>query len=109
MCAGAFLALAALAVGSAEPADADDGAEERPTPDLLGKSLWRVYLALDPHTRLDVHDVVGTDRRVLWPTNWRVRTQHPPPGMPRHPAGRLVVGVLKKGESCPARVTAARR
>ncbi|MEV5972476.1 hypothetical protein [Streptomyces sp. NPDC051921] len=108
--AGAALALAAVAVSSAEPvAAAEDEGGALPMPDLLGKGLWRVFTALDPRTRLDVHDVGGGDRRVLWPPSWRVCTQHPAPGAARGARGRVVVGVVKKGEACPARVTAARR
>ncbi|MFE6102065.1 hypothetical protein ACFVQ4_19100 [Streptomyces laurentii] len=117
--AGAALVLAAVAVGSARPDGATDGADgadgavddigRQPMPDLRGRGLWRVFTALDARTRLDVHDAAGADRRVLWPLNWRVCTQYPPPGTARHPGGRLVVGVLKKGEPCPARVAAARR
>ncbi|MEU8618464.1 hypothetical protein [Streptomyces sp. NPDC048623] len=110
--AGAVLALAAVAVSSAEPAATEDDTEppvRQPTPDLRGRSLWRVFTALAPRTRLDVIDVGGDDRRVLWPPNWWVCTQHPAPGAERAPRSRLVVGVVKKGESCPARVTAARR
>ncbi|GAA3388661.1 hypothetical protein [Streptomyces roseoviridis] len=81
----------------------------RGMPVLLGASLWRVFTALAPRTRLDVHDVSGDDRRVLWPPNWRVCTQHPAAGAERGPRGRVVVGVVKKGETCPARVTSARR
>ncbi|GAA2772785.1 hypothetical protein GCM10019017_15940 [Streptomyces showdoensis] len=114
----AVLALAAMAVGSADAAAeaearaAEDGPAEgggQPMPEFLGKGLWRVFTSLDPRTRLDVHDVGGGDRRVLWPPNWRVCTQHPAPGAERGSRGRVVVGVVKKGEVCPARVTAARR
>lgn len=117
--AGAVLALAAMAVSSAEAAAAAEAEAEEaagaggtggsPMPDFLGKGLWRVFTSLDPRTRLDVHDVGGGDRRVLWPPNWRVCTQHPAPGCRRRARGRVVVGVVKKGEVCPARVTAARR
>ncbi|MCX2184710.1 hypothetical protein KV205_29885 [Streptomyces sp. SKN60] len=111
--AGAVLALAAVAVSSAEPVaepeDAGHPPVRQPTPDLLGRSLWRVFTALAPRTRLDVIDVGGGDRRVLWPPNWWVCTQHPAPGAERAPRGRVVVGVVKKGEACPPRVTAARR
>ncbi|MER8043428.1 hypothetical protein [Streptomyces sp. NPDC094032] len=113
--AGAVLALAAMAVSSAEAAAEAEatadaaGAGGQPMPDFLGKGLWRVFTSLDPRTRLDVHDVAGGDRRVLWPPNWRVCTQHPAPGVERRARGRVVVGVVKKGEVCPARVTAARR
>ncbi|MFG2115128.1 hypothetical protein ACGFRB_21290 [Streptomyces sp. NPDC048718] len=116
VCAGAALALAAVAVGSAEQAalaEGDTGAPPLPDlpdlPDLRGKGLWRVFTTLDARTCLDVHDAAGSDRRVLWPLNWRVCTQYPPPGTARHSGGRLVIGVLKKGEPCPARVAAARR
>ncbi|MEU7026241.1 hypothetical protein AB0A60_06060 [Streptomyces sp. NPDC046275] len=109
----AVLALAAVAVGSAEPlADQEDSAgppARQPMPDLLGGGLWRVFTSLAPRTRLDVIDVGGGDRRVLWPPNWWVCTQHPAPGAERAPRGRVVVGVAKKGEPCPPRVTAARR
>ncbi|MFJ6349857.1 hypothetical protein ACIQKB_10325 [Streptomyces sp. NPDC092046] len=118
--AGAVLALAAMAVSSAEAAAEAEaaeaegaadatGADGSPMPDFLGKGLWRVFTSLDPRTRLDVHDVGGGDRRVLWPPHWRVCTQHPAPGGRRRARGRVVVGVVKKGEVCPARVTAARR
>lgn len=107
--AGAFLALAAVAVSSVEAAARPLAAGAQPMPDFLGKGLWRVFTSLDPRTRLDVHDVGGHDRRVLWPPHWRVCTQHPAPGAERGPRGRVVVGVVKKGEVCPARVVAARR
>ncbi|MFF0749215.1 hypothetical protein [Streptomyces sp. NPDC004267] len=107
--AGALLALAAVAVSSAESLVEEDAPEEQATPDLLGQGLWGVFTGLDPRTRLDVHDVAGGDRRVLWPPNWRVCTQYPAPGTPRHARGRVVVGVVKKGETCPERVTSARR
>ncbi|MFJ7069315.1 hypothetical protein [Streptomyces sp. NPDC101115] len=112
--AGAVLALAAVAVSSAEPAVGEEEGAGRaggrqPMPDLLGRGLWRVFTVLAPRTRLDVHDVGGHDRRVLWPPNWWVCTQYPAPGADRAARGRVVVGVVKKGETCPARVTAARR
>ncbi|MET9951307.1 hypothetical protein ABZ135_07100 [Streptomyces sp. NPDC006339] len=122
--AGAVLALWAVAVGSAEPrtragARAGEPAApggnppapggNPPMPDLLGLGLWRVFTTLTPRTRLDVHDVGGDDRRVLWPPNWHVCTQHPPPGTARDPRGRVVVGVAKHGETCPPRVATSRR
>ncbi|MFJ3905393.1 hypothetical protein [Streptomyces sp. NPDC090025] len=119
--AGAALALAAVAVSSteAQPRTADgpdaralgapDGTIARPMPEFLGRRLWRVFTALEPFTRLDVHDVSGADRRVLWPPNWWVCTQYPAPGAPRAARGRVVLGVVRKGEECPPRVTAARR
>ncbi|MFE5614578.1 hypothetical protein [Streptomyces sp. NPDC056463] len=109
--AGAVVALAAMAVATAEeaPGEKAPGTDDRPMPDLLGKGLWRVFTALDPRTRLDVHDVGGRDRRVLWPPNWQVCTQYPTEGAVTDGRTTVVIGVVKKGESCPARVTSARR
>ncbi len=76
--AGALLALAAVAVTSAEETSGagveagtgpglgtGDDTERRTVPDFLGLGLWRVFTRLDRRTRLDVHDVSGRDRRVL--------------------------------------------
>ncbi|MFJ3582621.1 hypothetical protein ACIPPS_10345 [Streptomyces sp. NPDC090127] len=110
--AGALLALAAVAVTSAEDAVAAEGsapAPVRPMPGLLGKGLWRVFTGLAPRTRLDVHDVGGGDRRVLWPPHWRVCTQYPAEGTVLDGRTTVVVGVVKHGEDCPPRVRSARR
>ncbi|MEU4266398.1 hypothetical protein [Streptomyces sp. NPDC026092] len=110
--AGALLALAAVAVTSADDAvAADDGVPvpARPMPAFVGKGLWRVFTALAPRTRLDVHDVGGRDRRVLWPPNWWVCTQFPDEGAALDGRTTVVIGVVKRGETCPPRVRSARR
>ncbi|MFD3941913.1 hypothetical protein [Streptomyces sp. NPDC058579] len=111
--AGALLALAAVAVTSADDAVAADAdgvpVPARPMPAFLGKGLWRVFTALAPRTRLDVHDVGGRDRRVLWPPNWWVCTQYPDEGAALDGRTTVVIGVVKRGEACPPRVRSARR
>ncbi|MER5963911.1 hypothetical protein [Streptomyces sp. NPDC002057] len=108
--AGAVLALAAVAVTSAEEAAAPDGETwTRPMPDFLGGGLWRVFTRLDRRTRLDVHDVSGRDRRVLWPPRWQVCTQYPAAGTDIECRTTLMIGVVRKGETCPPRVRTARR
>jgi hypothetical protein len=107
---GAVLALAAVAVSSTEEAAApDDDAGTRPVPDFLGRGLWRVFTRLDRRTRLDVHDVSGRDRRVLWPPRWQVCTQYPAPGTALDRRTTVMIGVVRKGETCPPRVRDARR
>ncbi|MEV6246625.1 hypothetical protein AB0M38_10505 [Streptomyces sp. NPDC051742] len=108
--AGAVLALAAVAVTSTEEsAAADDGAQTRPVPDFLGRGLWQVFIRLDRRTRLDVHDVSGRDRRVLWPPRWEVCTQYPAAGTDLDRRTTVMIGVVRKGETCPPRVRTARR
>ncbi|MFC8953218.1 hypothetical protein ACFT8P_11295 [Streptomyces sp. NPDC057101] len=108
--AGAVLALAAFAVSSTEEtATADGAARTRPMPDFLGQGLWRVFTRLDHRTRLDVHDVSGDDRRVLWPPRWQVCTQYPAAGSGLDRRSTVMVGVVRKGETCPLRVRTARR
>ncbi|MEU5217633.1 hypothetical protein AB0G79_15740 [Streptomyces sp. NPDC020807] len=108
--AGAVLALAAVAVGSADdPAVPGMPIPARPMPDLLDVPLWRVFTRLPRRTRLDVHDASGRDRRVLWPSNWRVCTQYPAAGTGVGRRTTAVIGVVRKGESCPPRVLTARR
>ncbi|MCX5394176.1 hypothetical protein ABZY68_03200 [Streptomyces sp. NPDC006482] len=108
--ATAVLALAAVAVTSSEES-AVPGEEggTRPMPDFLGGRLWRVFTGLDPRTRLDVHDVSGRDRRVLWPPNWRVCTQYPAVGTTLDRRTTVMIGVVRRGETCPPRVRTARR
>ncbi|GHI26740.1 MULTISPECIES: hypothetical protein [Streptomyces] len=112
--AGAALALAAVAAGAA--GDPDTRRARRaaagawpPMPDFRGGGLWRVFTRLDHRTRLDVHDASGRDRRVLWPPRWRVCTQYPSAGTGLDRRTTVVIGVLRKGEPCPVRVTSARR
>ncbi|MER5307323.1 hypothetical protein ABT034_05980 [Streptomyces sp. NPDC002773] len=110
--AGAVLALAAVAVTSTEETArvaADGDAGTRPMPDLLGRGLWRVFTGLDRRTRLDVHDVSGRDRRVLWPPRWQVCTQYPAAGAGLDRRATVMIGVVRKGETCPPRVRTARR
>ncbi|WP_405859223.1 hypothetical protein OG361_32490 [Streptomyces sp. NBC_00090] len=110
--AGAVLALAAVAVASAEGAAApgeETATGTRVMPDFLGGGLWRVFTRLDRRTRLDVHDVSGRDRRVLWPANWRVCTQYPAAGTGLDRRTTVMIGVVRAGETCPPRVRTARR
>ncbi|MFB7368719.1 hypothetical protein ACFC0D_02555 [Streptomyces sp. NPDC056222] len=104
---GAVLALAVVAFTTGEEAVAEEDAP--PMPGLLGKGLWQVFTALDHRTRIDVHDVGGTDRRVLWPSNWTVCTQHPAEGVALDGGTTVVIGVVRKGETCPRKVRSARR
>ncbi|MFE5483226.1 hypothetical protein [Streptomyces sp. NPDC056527] len=104
---GAVLALAVVVVTAGEEAVADE--EAPPMPGFLGKGLWQVFTALDHRTRIDVHDVGGSDRRVLWPSNWTVCTQHPDEGVALDGRTTVVIGVVRKGETCPRKVRSARR
>ncbi|MBT2444255.1 hypothetical protein J7E93_30015 [Streptomyces sp. ISL-36] len=104
--AGAVLAVAAVAATSGEAVAATDGP---PMPRFLGRGLWRVFTGLDHRTRIDVHDVSGSDRRVLWPPSWRVCTQHPAEGVDLDGRTTVMIGVVKKGEACPLRVSSSRR
>ncbi|GGS95949.1 hypothetical protein GCM10010222_42060 [Streptomyces tanashiensis] len=107
---GAVLALAAVAASSAEEAaEAGDEPGTRPMPDFLGRGLWQVFTRLDRRTRLDVHDVSGRDRRVLWPPRWQVCTQYPAAGTELDRRTTVMIGVVRKGETCPPRVRDARR
>ncbi|MFD3724224.1 hypothetical protein [Streptomyces sp. NPDC058671] len=112
--AGAVLALAALALTSTQEAAtartrADADPRGRPMPDFLGQGLWRVLTRLDRGARLDVHDVSGHDRRVLWPPRWQVCTQYPVAGAGLDRRATVMIGVVRKGETCPPRVRTARR
>ncbi|MFC7979775.1 hypothetical protein ACFUT3_31640 [Streptomyces cinereoruber] len=112
--AGALLALAAVAVTSAEErpetgTGTGDDTEKRTVPDFLGLGLWRVFTRLDRRTRLDVHDVSGRDRRVLWPSRWQVCTQYPEAGTDLDRRTTVMIGVVRRGETCPPRVRTARR
>ncbi|MFD8010217.1 hypothetical protein [Streptomyces sp. NPDC058955] len=105
--AGAALAVAAVAAGAV--GDTAFRRARPPMPDFRGGGLWRVFTRLDHRTRLDVHDASGRDRRVLWPPSWRVCTQYPAAGTGLDRRTTVVIGVLRKGEPCPLRVTTARR
>ncbi|WP_137992349.1 hypothetical protein [Streptomyces vilmorinianum] len=105
--AGAVLAIAAAAVTSGEAVAAEE--DSAPMPGFLGKGLWRVFTTLDHRTRVDVHDAGGRDRRVLWPPNWKVCTQYPAQGVELDGRATVLIGVVKRGETCPSRVRSARR
>ncbi|MER7912480.1 hypothetical protein [Streptomyces sp. NPDC096068] len=106
----ALLALAAVAATSAEETSgAGDEPGGRTVPDFLGLGLWRVFTRLDRRTRLDVHDVSGRDRRVLWPSRWQVCTQYPAAGTDLDRRTTVMIGVVRRGETCPPRVRTARR
>ncbi|MGW4726550.1 hypothetical protein [Streptomyces sp. S1] len=106
----ALLALAAVAATSAEETSGAGGEPgERTVPDFLGLGLWRVFTRLDRCTRLDVHDVSGRDRRVLWPSRWQVCTQYPAAGTDLDRRTTVMIGVVRRGETCPPRVRTARR
>ncbi|MFG3505150.1 hypothetical protein ACGF5F_06500 [Streptomyces sp. NPDC047821] len=98
----ATMALALTGTGATAAAAAGP-----PLPDFTGKGLMTVFTTVDHRTRVDVRDASGYGRTVLWPTNWKVCSQHPAPGTDL--GGRtLSVDVMKKGEKCPATSGAAR-
>ncbi|WP_240660061.1 hypothetical protein [Streptomyces sp. WAC 01529] len=73
-----------------------------PMPDFRGRGLVHVFSTLDYRTRVDVHDVSGYHRTVLWPLNWKVCSQSPAAG--RQLNGQAVtIGVVKKSERCPGK------
>jgi hypothetical protein len=78
-----------------------------PLPDFTGKGLMTVFTTMDYRTKVEVRDASGYDRTVLWPSNWKICSQHPAPGTDLD--GRtLFVDVMKKGEKCPRKSQAAR-
>ncbi|MFD9821805.1 hypothetical protein [Streptomyces violascens] len=94
-----FLATAAttgtaLAEGAAAP---------RPMPAFIGKGLVQVFNKLGARTKLDVQDMGGGHRTVLWPFNWKVCSQTPSAGAPLAGHSRVGIGVVKKTERCPKR------
>ncbi|MFJ8589417.1 hypothetical protein ACIRD2_32805 [Streptomyces sp. NPDC093595] len=93
--AGLALAMAA-ASGTASAA-----APAKPVPDFSGKGLMSVFSTMDYRTRIDVHDASGYGRTVLWPSNWKVCSQHPAPGTEIGDR-TLTVEVMKKTEKCPS-------
>ncbi|MER0449225.1 hypothetical protein ABR738_32510 [Streptomyces sp. Edi4] len=98
--AGVVLATA-LTTGAALAEDA--GTPERPArmPAFVGQGLLQVFNTLDARTRLEVEDIGGGHRGVLWPFNWKVCRQSPAPGAPLAARTRVSVGVVKKTENCP--------
>jgi hypothetical protein len=87
--------LAASALGLAGQAQAGPA----PMPSFQGKPLMTVYRTVDAGTRIDVRDVSGYKRHVLWPANWKTCTQVPAPGAPM--GSPIEIGVVKNAERCP--------
>ncbi|MFJ2768799.1 hypothetical protein [Streptomyces sp. NPDC087300] len=71
-----------------------------PMPELRGRGLMHVFSTLDYRTRVEVRDVGGSHRNVLWPLSWKVCTQSPAPGA-KLDGETVTVGVVKNGERCP--------
>ncbi|MGY0019734.1 hypothetical protein [Streptomyces sp. cg35] len=91
--AGTVLALTA----SAGAAAAADGPR---MPDFRGRGLMHVFSTLDYRTKVEVADVSGTHRHVLWPLSWKVCSQSPAVGR-EIGTGTVRIGVVKHGEKCP--------
>ncbi|WP_338702099.1 hypothetical protein V2W30_32550 [Streptomyces sp. Q6] len=94
--AGTVLALTA-SVGVAGAASAADGPA---MPDFRGRGLMHVFSTLDYRTRVEVKDVSGRHRHVLWPMSWKVCTQSPAAGQGIGD-DTVRIGVVKNGEKCP--------
>ncbi|MGW7414483.1 hypothetical protein [Streptomyces sp. NPDC054863] len=95
--------VAAAAPAAAAPATAAVAApadEPDPLPNFVGRNLFRVYSTVSAETALDIQDLGGEHRKVLWPPNWKVCTQSPKAGTKLH-GGTLRLGVVKTGEKCP--------
>ncbi|NEB77791.1 hypothetical protein G3I40_21610 [Streptomyces sp. SID14478] len=97
--AGAVLAVTV----SAGAAAAADGPR---MPDFRGRGLMHVFSTLDYRTRVEVTDVSGAHRHVLWPLSWKVCSQSPAVGKEVGDA-TVHIGVVKNGEKCPAAVPRA--
>ncbi|MFF8289888.1 hypothetical protein ACF068_11755 [Streptomyces sp. NPDC016309] len=96
------LVLALTAMGGTAAGATAGAAAGRPVPDFTGKGLMTVFTTLDHRTKVEVYDASGYGRTVLWPSNWKVCSQHPAPGTDL--GGRTFsVDVMKKGEKCPRR------
>ncbi|MBO1331116.1 hypothetical protein J3486_07560 [Streptomyces sp. VRA16 Mangrove soil] len=91
--AGAALALT-VSAGAAVAADAPS------MPELRGRGLMHVFSTVDYRTRVEVKDISGQHRHVLWPLSWKVCTQYPAVGQAIGDEG-VRVGVVKNGETCP--------
>ncbi|MEV3857227.1 hypothetical protein AB0J38_23210 [Streptomyces sp. NPDC050095] len=91
--AGALLALT-VPVGAAVAADGPK------MPDFRGRGLMHVFSTVDYRTRVEVSDVSGTHRHVLWPLSWKVCTQSPAVGKEIGDS-TVRVGVVKNDEKCP--------
>ncbi|WP_306316350.1 MULTISPECIES: hypothetical protein [unclassified Streptomyces] len=103
--AGALLALtasmgsatSAVAAGAAGGAGVADGPK---MPDFRGRGLIHVFSGVDYRTKVEVRDVGGDHRNVLWPLSWKVCAQSPDEG--KEIGDRTVrIGVVKNNEKCP--------
>ncbi|MEU8888002.1 hypothetical protein [Streptomyces sp. NPDC048442] len=74
--------------------------EPDPLPQFAGRNLFHVYSTVSAETALDIQDLSGDHRKVLWPPNWKVCTQSPKAGVKLR-GGTLRLGVVKTGEKCP--------
>ncbi|MFI5806860.1 hypothetical protein [Streptomyces sp. NPDC051561] len=108
--AGAVLALTVTSAGVATAAVTPAAApgtvraavmdQPDPLPNFVGRNLFRVYSTVSAETALDIRDLSGDHRKVLWPPNWKVCTQSPKAGTKLN-GGTLRLGVVKTGEKCP--------
>ncbi|WP_329125310.1 hypothetical protein [Streptomyces sp. NBC_01465] len=99
--AGIVLAMTA-SMGAASAAVADSGP---PMPDFRGRGLMHVFNSLDYRTHVEVRDVSGTHRNVLWPFSWKVCTQSPAAGTKLDDQS-VRIGVVKTDEKCPKKAAA---
>ncbi|MFD6434695.1 hypothetical protein [Streptomyces venezuelae] len=91
--AGGAVAAGLLAVTAAAAAGP-------PMPDFRGRTLTDVYSAVGWRTRVDIRDLSGFRRHILWPANWKVCTQSPAPGR-QLGQETITLGAVKTGERCP--------
>jgi opacity protein-like surface antigen len=70
-----------------------------PMPDFRGNSVTAVFNTMDHKTKVEVKDVSGLDRHVLWPADWKVCTQSPAPG--EAVSDTVSIGAVKRTEECP--------
>ncbi|WP_052411408.1 hypothetical protein [Streptomyces sp. NRRL S-118] len=92
---------AVLALATAAASGTATAAAAKPVPDFSGKGLMSVFSTMDYRTRIDVHDASGYGRTVLWPSSWKVCSQHPAPGTEIGDR-TLTVEVMKTTEKCPS-------
>ncbi|MFF4182857.1 hypothetical protein ACFYZ9_06695 [Streptomyces sp. NPDC001691] len=98
----ATAALVLVTAASTGVALAEEAGAPPSMPAFVGKGLIQVFHQLDARTKLDVADVGGEHRTVLWPFNWKVCTQRPAAGAALAEHTRVSIGVVKKTERCPA-------
>ncbi|MGY0490817.1 hypothetical protein [Streptomyces sp. WG-D5] len=87
-----------------EPAASAAAAGGQRMPEFRGRGLIRVFSGVDYRTKVEVRDIGGGHRNVLWPPSWKVCAQYPAAG--QEIGDRTVrVGVVKHGEKCPPGAT----